>query len=101
MIMDIKIQAVHFTADAKLIDFITGKVEKLNQYYDHIVSCEIFLLIDKASTVNNKIGEIKLHIPGAEFFAKKQGNSFEESIDTAVEAIRKQLTKRKEKLSEV
>jgi putative sigma-54 modulation protein len=99
--MDIKIQAVHFTADAKLKDFIHGKVEKLNQYYDHIVSCEVYLLIDKASTANNKIGEIKLNIPGTELFAKKQSNSFEESIDAATDALRRQLMKRKEKLSAV
>lgn len=99
--MDIKIQAVHFTADAKLIDFINGKVEKLNQYYDNIVSCEVFLLIDKVSAANNKIGEVKLNIPGAELFAKKQSNSFEESIDAATDAIRRQLMKRKEKLAAV
>lgn len=99
--MDIKIQAVHFTADAKLIAFINGKVGKLNQYYDHIVSCEVFLLIDKVSAVNNKIGEVKLNIPGAELFAKKQCNSFEESIDAATDAIRRQLMKRKAKLSVV
>ena len=99
--MDTKIQAVHFTADAKLVEFINGKVEKLNQYYDHIVSCEVFLLIDKASAVNNKIGEVKLSIPGAELFAKKQSNSFEESIDAATEAIRRQILKRKEKLTSV
>lgn len=96
--MDTKIQAIHFTADAKLVEFINGKIEKLNQYYDHIVSCEVFLLIDKASAANNKIGEIKLSIPGTELFAKKQSNSFEESIDVATDAIRRQLVKRKEKL---
>jgi putative sigma-54 modulation protein len=97
--MDIKIQAVHFTADAKLIEFINGKIEKLNLYYDNIVSCEVFLLIDKVAAANNKVGEIKLNIPGADLFAKKQSNSFEESIDAATDAIRKQLLKRKEKLS--
>jgi putative sigma-54 modulation protein len=97
--MDIKVQAVQFTADAKLIDFINAKVGKLKQYYDHIVSCEVYLVIDKVSAANNKIGEIKVNIPGTELFAKKQCDSFEEAIDLSVDALRKQLVKRKEKLA--
>jgi putative sigma-54 modulation protein len=99
MSMDIKVQAVQFTADAKLIDFINGKVGKLKQYYDHIVSCEVYLVVDKVSAANNKIGEIKVNIPGTELFAKKQCDSFEEAIDLSVDALRKQLLKRKEKLA--
>lgn len=99
--MDIKIQAVQFSADQKLLDFINLRVAKLNQYFDQIISCEIFLIVDKAATVGNKIVEIKLNIPGAELFAKKQSGSFEESTDNSIEAIRRQLIKRKQKLAAV
>jgi putative sigma-54 modulation protein len=99
--MDVKIQAVQFTADAKLIDFINGRVAKLTQFFDQIVTCEVYLIIDKAAAANNKIGEIKLNIPGTELFAKKQCDSFEEAIDAAAEALKKQLIKRKEKLASV
>ena len=46
----------------------------------------------------NKIIEIKLNVPGKELFAKKQTKSFEESTDEAIEALRKQLLKEKEKM---
>jgi putative sigma-54 modulation protein len=97
--MDIKVQAVHFTADQKLIDYIESKVSKLNLFNDHIVSSEVFLRLDNTTDLENKIGEVKIHLPGKELFAKKQAKSFEEAIDLASEALRKQVLKEKEKVS--
>lgn len=98
-VMDIKVQAVHFTADQKLIDYVESKVSKLNLFNDHIVSTEVFLRLDNTTEVENKIGEVKIHLPGKELFAKKQAKSFEEAIDLASEALRKQVLKDKEKVS--
>jgi|SRR6056297_499179 len=96
--MDIKINTVHFDADKKLIDFIESKVSKLTQFYDNIIGAEVFLKVEKTQSPENKIVEIKLQIPGNDLFAKKQTDTFEESTDIAVNALRKQLTKWKEKL---
>ena len=50
---------------------------------------------------NNKIAEVKLSIPGYDYlFAEKQADTFEEAIDLATDAIRRQLTKFKEKLKD-
>ena len=98
--MTINIQSVHFTADRKLLDFINEKVEKLNTYYDGIINSEITLRLDKSSTTDNKISEIKMLGKGHEFFAKKQCTSFEEATDLACEALRSQITKHKTKMLE-
>jgi putative sigma-54 modulation protein len=42
---------------------------------------------------------VKILIPGKELFAKKQCKSFEEATDLAVEALRKQVKKHKEKVA--
>ena len=68
--MTINIQSVHFTADRKLLDFVNEKVEKLNTFYDGIITSEITLRLDKSSTSDNKIAEIKMLGKGHEFFAK-------------------------------
>jgi putative sigma-54 modulation protein len=96
--MTINIQSVHFTADKKLLDFIEEKVAKLNTFYDGIISAEVVLRLDKSSTSENKISEIKILGRGHEFFAKKQCSSFEEATDLVCEALRSQLVKYKEKL---
>ena len=99
--MNIQVKTVHFTADQKLIDFVNKKVSKLDTYFEGIIGIEVIMKVDKPETANNKIAEIKLSIPGYDYlFAEKQADSFEESLDLAIEAIRRQLTKFKEKLKD-
>ena len=95
--MDIKIHSIHFDADKKLIDFINNKVKKLIQFYDNIISAEVFLRVEKDQGSENKLAEIRLDIPGHDVFAKKKTSSFEESVDNSIEAIKRQITKFKEK----
>ena len=98
MKVNLKINSVHFDADKKLVDFIHERVDKLANYYDKIIDGEVILKVDNTNTTDNKIAEIKLLIPGNDMFAKKQCKSFEEATDTAVEALRRQLSKHKEKI---
>ena len=96
--MNIQVKTVHFTADQKLMDFVNKKVSKLDTYFEGIIGAEVIMKVDKPETANNKIAEIKLSIPGYDYlFAEKQADSFEESLDLAIDAIRRQLTKFKEK----
>ena len=96
--MDLKIEAVHFDVDRKLVDFVTEKVQKLEQIFDNIVIGEVFLKLDRSSEKENKVTEIKIAVPGKELFAKKQCRTFEEATDLAVDALKKQVRKHKEKL---
>src|SRR6478672_4947663 len=96
--MTINIQSVHFDADKRLLDFITDKVEKLKTFYDEIINSEVTLRLDKSSTSDNKICEIKMLGKGHEFFAKKQCSTFEEATDLACEALKNQIRKYKDKL---
>jgi len=99
--MNIKINDVHFNADQKLVEFINKKVSKLETYFDGIISIEVILKIIKPETSNNKEVELKLSIPAKDYlFAKKQADSFEEAIDLAIEAVKRQLEKFKDKLHE-
>lgn len=96
--MNIQIHSVKFDADKKLIDFVTQKVSKLTQFTEDIVSAEIFLRLDKDQEKENKVTEIKLEYPGGPLFAKKQSKSFEESTDQVVDALKKQITRQKDRL---
>lgn len=97
--MNIKINDVHFSADQALIEFLNKKVSKLDTFFEGIISAEIILKVIKPETSNNKEVELKLSIPATDYlFAKKQADSFEEAANLAIEAIRKQLSKYKEKL---
>jgi len=95
--MKLKIHSIHFDADQKLVDFVQNKVDKLESFYSEIIEGEVYLRLDKAENSENKIAEIRLEIPGNALFAKRQCKSFEEATDTAVEALRRQVKKHKEK----
>ena len=96
--MRVKINSVHFKTDKKLDDFISEKMDKLVSLHDGIIGSEVTLRVDNTDEPANKIAEIKLVVPGNDLFARKQSKSFEEAADIAVEALRRQLTKHKEKL---
>jgi len=95
--MKITVQSIHFTADIKLLDFIQKKVDKLDQFFDQIISGEVYLKLENVEDEANKISEIKLIVPGLTMFAKEQCKSFEEATDLAIESLRKQITKHKDK----
>ncbi|MBM3421393.1 MAG: ribosome-associated translation inhibitor RaiA [Bacteroidetes bacterium] len=95
--MNIQIHSLKFDADKKLIDFVHQKIGKLHQVSDTIVSAEVYLRLDKDQDRENKITEIKLEYPGGPLFARKQSKTFEEATDAVVDALRRQITKQKQK----
>lgn len=95
--MNIQIHSIHFDADTKLLGLINKKAEKLIHFFDAIIGSEVYLKIDKDSSAENKVVEIKLRVPGNDLFVKRQCQTFEEATDECINALRQQLKKRKEK----
>ncbi len=96
--MKVSISSLHFKADVKLENFIREKVTKVSNLFDGVIGSDVILKLDTGSSHENKIAEIRLHIPGNDLFAKKQAKTFEEAIDSAADALKKQITRHKEKV---
>ncbi len=97
VIMEIRIQSIHFDATEQLQAFIQKKVSKLEKYYEDIKKVEVSLKVVKPETAENKEAGVKVLVPNGEFYASKICDTFEEAIDVSVEALGKQLVKYKEK----
>ncbi|WP_242926624.1 ribosome hibernation-promoting factor, HPF/YfiA family [Pontibacter vulgaris] len=95
--MKLQMHSIHFEADAQLSDFIKQRVDKLETFYDRIVEGEVFLKNNNNDGNDNKTVELKLFVPGSTLFSKEDAPSFEAAADAAIEAMRKQLKKYKEK----
>lgn len=95
--MKVTVQSIHFDADQKLLDFIQKKANKLDLFYDKIISGEVYLKLENVEDEANKKAEIKINLPGTQLFAKHQCKTFEECIDLALEGLRKQIAKYKQK----
>ena len=97
--MDVNVQSVHFKADQKLIDFCGKKLNKLESFFEGLISAEVILKLDHDDENENKVAEIKISVPANEYlFAKKQAKTFEEAVDMAIDALRKQIDRFKTKL---
>ena len=95
--MKISIRSIHFSPYDGLVDFVNKKVEKLTLLDEGVINTDVFLKIEKPESPENKITEIYIHSSNGEYFAKKQCDTFEESINVSVKALRKQLLKSKRK----
>jgi putative sigma-54 modulation protein len=95
--MEIKIQSIHFDATEKLQAFIEKKVAKLEKSYEEIKKVEVQLKVVKPATSANKEAGMTVTVTGSTLFAEKTCDTFEESIDQCVDALKIQLGKYKEK----
>lgn len=96
--MDTKIQAIHFDASEKLVSFINKKVERLARHNVNITQADVTLKVVKPETSMNKEALIRIVAPQHEdLVATKVADSFEEAVDLALEALERQLDKKKAK----
>jgi putative sigma-54 modulation protein len=96
--MNVNIQTVRFDADEKLVDFVNRKLQKLGTYHDRIIKVDVFLKLDNVvHHIKDKIAEIKVHVPGFDFFVKASTKSFEESFDNAFDSLVTQIKRKKQR----
>ena len=96
--MKVNVQSVNFNIDKDLMDFIEKKVNNLEKYYDQIVDSDVYLKVQQTSEKENKHIDIRLNIPGNDLVVKKQSKTFEEGVMMAADSLKRQLTKKKEKV---
>ncbi len=97
--MNVQIQSVKFDADQRLVDFVETKMSKLEKFSERIVSSDVIMKVDKDHDKGNKVVTITLYMPGEDLVAKSRARTFEEAVDDAIEELRIQIIKQKEKMA--
>ncbi len=97
--MKIDIQSPGFTPGQELINFIKEKIKKLSCLYGEIIGSEVCLRLNSSASGENKICTIRLLIPGNDLLASRQYKKFEIAIVQTVEALKRQIKKRKTKIT--
>lgn len=95
--MKVNAQSINFNANVKLISFLQNRLDKLEVFYDKVISSDVYLKVENTSAKENKVVEIKLNVPKDMFIVKKQCKSFEEAVDSACNSLERKLIKRKQK----
>lgn len=96
--MKVSVQSVNFNIDNELVKFVERKINTLEKFHDHLLGAEVFLKVQNSSEKENKFTEIKINVPGNDIVVKKQSKKFEVGVSMAVDSIKRQLVKRKEKI---
>ncbi len=94
--MKLQFESLHFTADKKLIDYISKKLDKLDQFHDKIISGTVTLRLENTGQIRDKVVEVRLNVPGDVIIGKKTEKSFEAAVDEVCGPLKRQLIKRKE-----
>ncbi|MEY4936371.1 MAG: hypothetical protein RIS64_2730 [Bacteroidota bacterium] len=98
--MRVQTEAIHFTADVKLLDNIQKKLSKLEHLFGKVTDAKIILKLENSGQVRDKIAEIKLSLPNGIIFIKESAKTFEAAIDAVVACLKRQLVKYKEKIQQ-
>lgn len=96
--MKVHTESVQFKADAKLLRFIEERLDKVSQLFDRIIEANVVLKLENAGQVKDKIAEMRLNVPGDVLVAKATDKTFEASVDQAVNALRRQLIRYKDRM---
>lgn len=96
--MTINIQAVNFSSKQQLYTAIEKKVQKLKRLCGDVISIDVKLTLQSHLAKVNKLCGIRLVIPGYDMLSTTCCSSFEEAVATAVEALERQIERRKTRM---
>ena len=94
--MQLQITARHTEHTAALDQFINDKFEKLDKYFDNLVSTHVIISVDKL----NHTCEANISVPGNHLFATTDANNMYTAIDNTLDKLTQQVKKYKSKLND-
>ena len=95
--METRIQAVHFDALQQLMEFVEKKVAKLEKLCEGATALDVNMKLIKPETAMNKEVALRLATGNGELFASKVSDTFEDALLGAVDAVKVQLEKTRNK----
>jgi len=96
--MKIKIAERHTDASESVRSYVVDKTEALERYYDRIISVDVVLSVEK----QRQIAELHAHLTNKKVIsAREESTDMYASIDRAIDRLKRQLVKFKDRLHEV
>lgn len=92
--MQINISGHHLEITESLRDYVTSKLERLNNHHDRITNTHVILSVDKLI----QKAEASLHVSGKDIFADATSENLYAAIDELADKLDRQLIKHKEKM---
>ena len=95
--METRIQSVHFDATQQLLEFVEKKVVKLEKLCEGATALDVNMKLIKPEMAMNKEVALRLSTGNGELFAAKVSDTFEDALLGAIDAIKVQIEKTRNK----
>ena len=92
--MQINISGHHLEVTESLKDYVSSKLERLNNHHDRITNIHVILSVDKLI----QKAEATVHVSGKDLFADATNDDLYAAIDSLADKLDRQLIKHKEKM---
>ncbi|MEJ2050793.1 MAG: ribosome-associated translation inhibitor RaiA [Calditrichota bacterium] len=92
--MNCTITARHFKLTEVLKNYVEGKAQKLERYYDNILDMDIILGWEKM----NRYTELRINVNNKQIVIKEVSEEIRKSFDLALDRAERQLKRHKEKI---
>ncbi len=96
--METRIQSVHFDASTQLLEFVEKKVAKVEKFCEGATALEVTMKLIKPETAMNKEVALNLSSGSGDMFASKTSDTFEDALLAAIDALKVQIEKKREKM---
>ncbi|QTY27713.1 ribosome hibernation-promoting factor, HPF/YfiA family [Flavobacterium sp. CS20] len=98
--MDINFNYIHVSASERLEEFTSKRLNKLKDRYSWIVRAEVYFKKENTSSPESgMICEIEISAPGQNIFTSSNEKNFEVAISKSIDELKRQLQKKKEKMT--
>ena len=92
--MQITISGHHLEVTDSLKDYVTSKIERLDNHHDRITNTHVILSVEKLA----QKAEATIHVSGKDLFADAVHEDLYAAIDALADKLDRQLIKHKEKM---
>jgi len=97
--MDINFEYNDVKASEELESVVREKLNKLADKYEFIINADVYFKLENTpSNDTGKITEIRLSAPGPTLFAESSKENFKISFADALDKVKRQVEKRKDKM---
>ena len=94
--MNLHLSGHHLEITEAMHNYITGKIERINRHFDHVIDVNIILSIDKLE----QKAEANVHLSGKDIFVESRHEDMYAAIDNLLDKLDRQILKHKEKHQE-
>jgi putative sigma-54 modulation protein len=91
--MNLHLSGHHLEITQSMRDYITGKLDRINRHFDHVIDVNMILSVEK---LRQKV-EANVHLSGKNIFVESHDGDMYAAIDSLIDKLDRQIIKHKEK----